>query len=212
MSEIARRQNSARQHWALPHGRHDRLVSTANWMLPSAIGVLVAFLVMAPLTVGSESSFVLDKRKVEMANERLKIQAARYRGTDAKGQPFQLSAGSAVQKSSAEPIVRMRDLDALIQLADGPTTVRADQGRYDMDSEQVAVDGPIAVRGPDNYALDTSDARVDLKTRQLRSTGAVTGTVRQGRFSGDAMTADFDARTVTLRGNARLRIDPRGTR
>ena len=69
--------------------------------------------------------------------------------------------------------------------------------------------GPIKVRGPNNYALDTTDAVVDLKTRRLRSTAAVTGTVRQGTFSGDSMRADLEARTVTLDGNARLRIDPR---
>ncbi|WP_407829732.1 hypothetical protein, partial [Staphylococcus aureus] len=84
-----------------------RIVTTANWVLPVLIGVLSAFLVMAPLTTGGDVSFVLDKNKVEVAKERLKIQAARYRGADQKGQPFELTAGSAIQKSSAEPIVRL---------------------------------------------------------------------------------------------------------
>lgn len=212
MSEVARQHRSKRQDWALPGGAHDKLVATANWLFPSLIGVLVAFLVMAPLTMGGESSFVLDKNKVEMASERLKIQAARYRGEDAKGQPFALSAGSAVQKSSAEPVVRLNDLAASIRLADGPATLRADTGRYDMDREEVKVDGPIALRGPQGYALDTRDATVDLKTRRLTSTGQVQGTARQGRFSGDTLNADLENRTVTLRGNARLRIDPRATK
>ena len=155
---------------------------------------------------------MLDKNKVEVAKERMKIEAARYRGTDGKGQPFELDAGSAVQKSSAEPIVRIQDLAAAIRLSDGPATVKAPSGRYDMDTEQVKVDGPIAVRGPNNYALDTQDAVVDLKTRQLQSTGAVTGTVRQGTFSANSMRADLESRTVRLDGNARLRIDPRATK
>ena len=209
MSEVALRTRSERQRWAQPGGRHDRLIATANRLLPLSIGVLFAFLVMAPLTMGGDASFVLDKNKVEVARERLKIQRARYRGTDAKGQPFALTAGSALQKSSAEPIVNIRDLAAAIRLSDGPAEMTAPTGRYDMDSEQVDVAGPIKVRGPNNYALDTTDAVVDLKTRRLRSTAAVTGTVRQGTFSGDSMRADLEARTVTLDGNARLRIDPR---
>jgi lipopolysaccharide export system protein LptC len=209
MSEVAIRTRSERQRWAQPGGRHDRLIATANRLLPLSIGVLFAFLVMAPLTMGGDASFVLDKNKVEVARERLKIQRARYRGTDAKGQPFALTAGSALQKSSAEPIVNIRDLAAAIRLSDGPAEMTAPTGRYDMDSEQVNVAGPIKVRGPNNYALDTNDAVVDLKTRRLRSTAAVTGTVRQGTFSGDSMRADLEARTVTLDGNARLRIDPR---
>ncbi|WP_341208588.1 LPS export ABC transporter periplasmic protein LptC [uncultured Sphingomonas sp.] len=209
MSDVALRVRSERQRWAQPGGRHDRVIAIANRALPASIGVLFAFLVMAPLTMGGDASFVLDKNRVEVAKERMKLREARYRGTDAKGQPFELDAGSAVQKSSAEPIVRIAEMAAAIQLSDGPATLTAPTGRYDMDSEQVNVDGPIKVRGPNNYTLDTDNAVVDLKSRRLRSTGAATGTVRQGTFSGDTMSADLEARTVTLDGNARLRFTPR---
>jgi lipopolysaccharide export system protein LptC len=212
LSAVGQRARSARQLWAAPGGRHDRIVSIGNGGLPIAVGVLTAFLVMAPLTMASESSFVLDKNKVDMATERLRMQNTRYRGTDAKGQPFALAAGSAVQKSSAEPVVRLNDLAAAIQLSDGPARLSAPAGRYDMDSEQVHVDGDIAVRARNNYALDTRDALVDLKSRRLQSGGEATGTVRQGSFRADTMAADLEARTVTLKGNARLRIVPKGTR
>ncbi len=202
----------ARRRWALPGSAHDRIVATANWVLPVLIGVLTAFLVMAPLTTGGDVSFVLDKNKVEVAKERLKIQSARYRGEDGKGQPFELTAGSAIQKSSAEPIVRLQKLAADIRLSDGPASLVANQGRYNMDTEQVTMEGPIAFRGPDGYTLDTHDATVDLKTRRLQSGGAVTGTVRQGTFSANRLDADLDTHTVTLTGNARLHIVPRGTR
>ncbi len=202
----------ARQRWAAPGSPHDRIVGAANWILPVLIGVLTAFLVMAPLTSGGDVSFVLDKNKVEVAKERLKIQAARYRGEDGKGQPFELTAGSAIQKSSAEPVVRLQQLAADIRLTDGPASLVANQGRYNMDTEQVSVDGPIAFRGPDGYTLDTRDATVDLKTRRMRSDNPVTGTVRQGTFSADRFDADLDTHTVTLTGNARLHIVPRRTK
>ncbi|WBH17533.1 LPS export ABC transporter periplasmic protein LptC [Sphingomonas radiodurans] len=212
MSDFAIRERTARQRWAAPGSRHDRIVGITHWLLPVLIGVLAAFLVMAPLTTGGDVSFVLDKNKVEVAKERLKIQRAQYRGSDAKGQPFTLNAGSALQKSSAEPIVQLDQLAAQIRLQDGPASITAPKGRYDMETEQVAVDGAIAFRGPNGYTLDTNNATVDLKTRRLQSGGAVTGTVAQGTFSANRLDADLEARTVTLRGNARLRVNPRGTR
>lgn len=212
MSEIAIRERTRRQRWAAPGSRHDKIIATTRWLLPVLIGVLAAFLVMAPLTTAGDVSFVLDKNKVEVARERLKIQRAQYRGSDAKGQPFTLAAGSAVQRSSAEPVVEISKLAAQIRLQDGPATLTAPTGRYDMESERVKVDGPIAFRGPDNYTLDTQDATLDLKTRTLQSTEGVTGTVSQGNFKADRLDADLEARTVTLRGNARLRVDPRGAR
>src|SRR3546814_4582116 len=65
-----------------------------------------------------------------------------------------ISAGSAVQRSSAEPIVQLDDLAAGIQLSDGPAKIAAPGGRYNMDSEKVALDGPITVRTASGYALD----------------------------------------------------------
>ena len=208
MSVQADQQRDVRRLWAQPGGSHDRLVALLKNWLPVAVGVLAALLATAPFTGGDKVSFVLDKNKVEVAKERLKIQAAQYRGQDAKGQPFVLDAGSAVQRSSAEPVVQLNRLAAAIRLQDGPARLTANTGRYDMESEQVKVDGPIAFRGPENYTLDTRDATVDLKTRRLQSTGAVTGTVPQGTFRGDRLRADLEERTVTLDGNARLRIVP----
>ena len=212
MSEIARRVRSQRQVWALPGSPHDKLVAALKVLLPIGIGVLGAFLVTAPLTASGDVSFVLDKHKVAVAHERLKIQAAQYRGEDGKGQPFSLDAQSAVQKSSAEPIVRIGGLKADISLDDGPATLTAPSGVYNMDSEQVEVGGPIAVKGPRGYSLQTSDATVDLKTRTLQSGSAVTGTVSQGTFSGDRMHADLANRSVTLDGHAHLRIVPHRAR
>ncbi|WP_176484696.1 LPS export ABC transporter periplasmic protein LptC [Sphingomonas spermidinifaciens] len=209
MSEIAVRVRTERQRWAAPGSRHDALVRLLQVVLPMGIGILAAFLVMAPLFMGGDVSFVLDKNKVDIAAERMRIQAARYRGADDKGRAFELDAGSAVQKSSAERVVRLNQLAAGIELQDGPATIKADQGRYDMETDRVAVDGPIAVRAADGYALDTRDATVDLRTRRLRSGGAVTGSTPQGNFSGNRLEADLEARTVRIVGDARLRIVPK---
>jgi len=203
---------SARQRWAAPGGRHDRFVTLLNTGLPVGIGVLAAFLVMAPLTAGNEVSFVLDKNKVEVAKERMKLQAATYRGQDDKGQPFALNAGSAVQQSSSVPVVQINGMAADLSLDDGPATLRADKGRYDLNTEQMKVDGPIAFRAANGYRLDTSDATIDLKAKTMNSQGKVTGTVPQGNFSADTLNADLEGRTVRLSGNARLRFVPGGTK
>lgn len=208
MSEVAARVRSERQIWAAPGSGHDRVVRISRALLPILIGVLAAFLVMAPLTSRGDVSFLLDKNKVEVAKERLLLQKANYRGADDKGRPFALNAGSAVQRSSTEQIVQLSKLSAAISLPDGPATLVANKGRYNMTSEEVMMDGPILFQAADGYRLDTHDATVDLKTRQLQSGGAVTGTVPQGNFSANDMKADLETHTVTLNGNARLRIVP----
>jgi len=76
----------------------------------------------------------------------------------------------------------------------------------------VTLDGPINFHDSDGYNLKTSDATIDLKTRKLQSTGAVNGSAPQGTFSADHMSADLESHTVTLDGDARLRIVPGKTK
>ena len=199
---------SQRRSWAHPGSSHDRMVRLSLVALPIGIGVLAAFLVTAPLLMGGDVSFVLDKNKVDIAPERLRIESAEYRGADTRGRPFHLHAGSAIQRSSAEPVVQLNDLSAEIRLEEGPASIRADRGHYDLNSQQVAVDGPLRFQTSDGYTLNTHDATVDLKTRRLQSGGAVSGNTPTGTFSANRLSADLERRTVSLDGNARLRIVP----
>lgn len=208
-----RRERTARARLALPGGRHDRLIRLLALGLPLGIGVLAAFLVMAPLYSGGDASFVLDKNKVERSHERLKIAAAQYRGQDDKGQPFTLDAGSALQRTSAEKVVELARIDGRLQLADGPATIHADRGTYDMTGEQLHAIGPITALGPKGWRLDTQDATADLKTRTLASGGGTaSGTLPQGSFTAARMHADLESRTVTLDGHAHLHIAPARTK
>ena len=206
MLDPARSARSALQQWAAPGGRHDRIIARARIALPAIIGVLSAGLVFVPLASRSEVSFVLAKDNVQIARERMRVTAATYRGEDGKGQPFQLTAGSAVQATSRDPVVKLNDLTANILLKDGPASLHADTGRYDMDREIVSVVGPVVFVSSGGYRLQTRDVAIGLKTRKLASGGPVDGRMPLGSFSADRIEADLGARSVTLEGRARLHI------
>ena len=207
MSERADHDRTMRRLWAAKGSSHDRIVRILRYGLPLVIGVVAAVLVFSPLTQRTEISFLLAKDKVQMAPERMKVTRAEYRGQDSKGQPFALLAGSAVQKSSAEPIVRMQQLSGAIRLQDGPATIAAAEGQYNMNTEKVSVPGTVKVRSADGYAIDASNVAIDLKSRSLVGTGGVNGALNIGQFSANQLSADLDQRVVRLSGNAKLRIN-----
>lgn len=207
MSRLADSQRTIRQQWALPGGSHDKTVRLLKSVLPIAVGVLAAFLISAPFAMQGEVSFLLDKREVDLAGERLKVNEALYRGQDSRGRPFSLRAGSAVQKTSREPVVEMKDLSARILMSDGPAVMTAGTGRYYMETEQVGVVGPVQIDSAGGYRLTTRDVDIDLKQRTMNSQGAVNGRMPLGTFSANHLQADLEGRTVTLNGNARLRIE-----
>ena len=67
MSELANQERATKQRWAVPGSSHDKIVRFAKIGLPSAVGIVIAFLAMAPLDRRGDVSFILDKKKVENA-------------------------------------------------------------------------------------------------------------------------------------------------
>jgi lipopolysaccharide export system protein LptC len=206
MAEAATGPASAKPRWARPGSGHDRLVRWSKVALPSAVGVIVAVLAVAPLHKKGDVSFILDKNKVQSAPEQMRVEGARYTGTDEKGQQFVMTANRAVQRSSENPIVDIAGMFARIDQAHGPMVVSADHARYNLESQRVAVDGPVHVSGADGFRLNTSNVLVDLKTQRLATQAPAEGATNLGQFRANRVTADLTTHTVVLQGGARLKI------
>jgi lipopolysaccharide export system protein LptC len=206
MAETAAEERVVKQRWAEPGSAHDWLVRWLKILLPAGAGVLLVLLALAPLERKGDVSFILDKKKVQSAPERMRAEAARYTGTDNKGQPFVMTANKAVQPSSDNPIVDVNGMFARLTQEQGPLLIAADQGRYNLDTQTVEVVGPVKVTGTDGFTLNTSDVTVDLKGRQLASEGPAQGTMRLGQFRAEHISADLGTHTIVLQGGARLKI------
>ncbi len=199
---------SKRQHFAAPGGSHDRLIGFLSRALPMGVGVIAALMIITPLSPRGEVSFLLDRNEVAVIDERLSVDNAMYRGRDAKGRPFSITAGEAVQRSSVEGLVRMRELVAQLLLTEGPARLTAPGGTYDIDEEVVTINGAVKVRAADGYAMTARGVVIDLEERVIRGDDGIEGQIPAGSFSANSMRADLAARTITLDGNARLTMIP----
>lgn len=206
MSELAERQRLLRRARAASGSAHDRLIGAARVLLPVSVAVLAGVLAFAPVTIGRDLSFILSKDRVAVARERMRITRASYRGSDGKGQPFRLDAASAVQATSRDPIIRLHTLDGHIVLASGPATITGQQGRYDPNTQRLAIDGPVRFDGTGGYHIVTENVLLDMTTKILVSRGPASGTIPTGTFAADRMRADLDTKVVDLVGRARLHI------
>ena len=207
MSELVEGRREAKRGWARPGGAHDWLMRFLKIVLPAGVGLLLAYLLLSPLSKEKEISFLLDKNKVDQARERLKMQSAEYRGLDDKGRAFSIQAAQAVQAKSSVPIVDIGGMSARIQLDEGPATITADRAKYNMDTQKVDVLGPILFTAADGYRLETRDVALDLNKQTAVSGGGVEGRMRLGRFTAGGMTVDLPQRRVILTGRPRLHIE-----
>lgn len=198
----------ARRRAMLPGSPRDRRVAAARILFPLAAFLLFAALILWPLSTSRELSFLLSKDAAGEAGERMRLTGALYRGTTTRGEPFELSARSAVQKTSQVPVVVLQDLRARIEQADGPAVMTARSGLYNLETDRLQVSGPIEVAGAGGYRLDARDVTVDLATRTVVSADPVSGELPMGRFSAERFTAELDGRRVVLEGRVKLRLEP----
>lgn len=195
-----------RQRAALPGSSRDTVFGLLKWLLPAAALAVLATIVILPLSKAQEFSFLLDKDKVAMAEERLRLDNAVYRGETSKGEAFTISAAGAVQRSSAVPIVELRSLRARLNMADGPATVIAPAGRYFLERDKLQITGPVTMDSANGYSLDSATVDVDLATRAVVTRAPVTGTLPIGDFRAGNLRADIQGRKVVLAGGVHLRI------
>jgi lipopolysaccharide export system protein LptC len=207
-TEKAAQLRSDRQHFAAPGGSHDKAIRFLGRALPMGVGAIAALMIITPLSPRGEVSFLLDRNKVAVIDERSRVDNAMYRGQDIEGRPFSLTAARAVQQSSAEGVVRMNDMAARILLSDGPALLEAVEGAYELDAETMVVPGSMEMTAADGYRVLMTNVSVSLNSKRAAGEGGVTGTIPAGTFSANRLEADLEARTIALVGNARLRMVP----
>lgn len=207
-TQDAKELRRGRQAFAAPGGIHDGLVRFLGAALPIGVGIVAALMVITPLSPRGEISFLLDRDEVAQIEERLRVDNALYRGTDKQGRPFSLTAHEAVQISSSEGVVRLRDVVARIMLNEGPAQLTAQGGAYSLESEIMRVEGPLQVTAADGYRIVANGVSIDLANKRMTGTNGVEGAIPAGTFSADRLEADLEARVVALDGHARLRMVP----
>lgn len=198
-----------RQRRALPGSAHEKLMVRLKWLLPSLAALLLALIIIWPLSSVQEFSFLLAKDNVEMATERLRVDRASYRGETARGEPFLIEAEKAVQKTSAVAEVELTRLQARIEGRDGLALVTAPAGTYFLNDDNLRVSGPIRLDSAAGYTVETGTVDIDMNTRSLVSREAVSGEIPIGRFNADHLEADLQGRVLILEGRAHLRIKGR---
>ncbi len=208
MSQQADQIRNRRRAFAFPGGRLDKAVKLLAVLLPALVGAIAAAMLIAPLGPRGEVSFLLDRNKVDTASERLRVDDAMYRGRDNAGRPFSVTAGDAVQRSASVPVVQLSDLTARMLLSSGPAVLAAPAGRYQIQDQQLTVDGIVRFATADGYRMTVNNVSVDLPARTVVGSGGVQGAVPAGTFSANSIEADLEARIVALQGNARLRMVP----
>ena len=153
-------------------------------------------------------------RQLQMSYERLgrlendlTMVKPRLAGADAKGNPFVITAESAVQDAHNPKKASLKNLEADLALDKRNwVNARASSGMVDMNSGQLELSGGIDVYTATGYELHSNSASADLKQSVIHGHEPVTGQGPEGTLRADEFHADRATNILTLHGHVHMTL------
>jgi lipopolysaccharide export system protein LptC len=153
-------------------------------------------------------------RQLQMSYERLgriendlTMVKPRLTGADAKGNPFVITADSAVQDAHNTKKASLKNLEADLTLdKQNWVNARARRGVVDMGSGELELNGGIDVFTATGYELHSNSASANLKQSVVHGHETVTGQGPQGTLRADSFHADRATSILTLNGHVHMTL------
>jgi lipopolysaccharide export system protein LptC len=153
-------------------------------------------------------------RQLQMSYERLgriendlTMVKPRLAGADAKGNPFVITADSAVQDAHDPKKASLKNLEADLTLdKQNWVNARARAGMVDMNTGALELRGGIDVFTATGYELHSSSASANLKQSIIHGHEPVTGQGPQGTLRADEFHADRATNLLTLSGHVQMTL------
>lgn len=153
-------------------------------------------------------------RQLQMSYERLghiendlTMVKPRLAGADAKGNPFVITADTAVQDAHNAKRASLKNLEADLALdKKNWLNARARTGMVDMTTGALELRGGIDVFSATGYELHSNSASANLKQSIIHGHEPVTGQGPQGTLRADEFHADRATNILTLSGNVHMTL------
>lgn len=190
-------------------GRHRRTVSIAKFVLPALAAVLLVALAVFPnLRSGANFGRISYKKQATAPHSALsRMSAARYRGVDAQGQKFTITARHALQVSSNRLSLTRPKGD--ITLNSGAwLLLDARTGLYHQKTQMLGLAGKVTLYRDDGTTLDTHRAAIDLKNGTASGGDPVFAYGPFGKLRAkDGFAVEDRGATILFKGMSHLTLD-----
>jgi len=211
--------NLLRQHHARRHARMRQYSRAVRWMkvvLPFFAFILIGLIFFT----GSDRGAVIDLENAAdaaMLGAGLKLENPRFAGVTDDGDPFILTARSALPDGATPDRIDLEHPTGEVRLSDGITlVVTAADGRMYRKSEQLHLSGGVEMETSNGYRAVTQVVALDLAAKTAVAPGAIEATGPRGDIRADRMQVrrmGKDNRDVAVRfeGNVRVIYRPKGS-
>lgn len=198
----------------LANSSHSAFVGAMKVVLPAVAVGLILLVVAWPQFRSNENSFRIGLANVTPDDSRdLRMVNPRYEGIDKRGEPFTITADSAVKTAPTSDVIELEKPQADITLKRGNwVTLKADYGAYREQDQQLDLIGSVDLFHDDGYEFRTLSARINLVTNYAEGDDPVQGQGPAGDIQSQGFRIYDKGERVVFLGKAHLLLRPRATK
>jgi len=197
----------------LGSSRYSSFVNAMKVVLPAVALGIILLVVAWPQFRAQKEGFHLGIANLSRNDvENLRMVHPRYQGLDKRGEPFTVTALTAIKRKPTSDVVELDTPQADITLNRGNwVTLKADFGAYREQDQQLDLIGKVSLYQDEGYEFHTLSARIDMANNTATGDDPVQG---QGPF-GDVTSQGFrildKGARVIFTGKAHLTLRPKAT-
>ncbi len=183
--------------------------------LPILALVLIATFFFNTRQSGVDDAFLDDFAEIDASPQNLKTAKPKFTGVDARGNPYEVTAKSALQQTDGGKVVDLEAPRAVTSTGDGQSVVAAKTGVFDADAKRLDLRDDVTFEhkvGGTIYVLRTPAATYTIDNRVVASDAGVDGAGTDGALlKADRMNANDREGKLVFEGNVSMRVYPRRT-
>lgn len=184
--------------------RYSRFVQVMKRALPISAAVIAAIVLAFALQPGEASRFAMTLSRIGQLENDLSMSNPRLTGSDDSGQPFVVTAQSAIQDASDTKRAQLKKVEADITLKDGTwINMVSDAGVVDTEKRMLDLSGNISIFSDNGYEAHSPTASVDLKTGIIHGRQQVNVQGPLGTLTADGFEIHRSTKKLFFKGNVK---------
>mgnify|MGYP002633364771 CR=1 FL=1 len=190
--------------------KYSRFVSLMKVSLPLAAAALIMVLAAWPQTQDEGPSFRVSLAAIPDGDAGdTGMTRARFIGTDAKDQPFVITADSAIPDALRPEKIRLKTMQADLTLENGSwISMMSGAGLYDRTAQSLSLLDGVEVFADDGFALQTATAEIDLTSGSAWGRQAVQAHGPMGTLDADSFRMEREGQRLHFEGHVRMILQP----
>ncbi len=187
--------------------RYTRFVTIAKRALLLAALALIAAVLAYSLQPRENNRVAMTFERMGKVSNDLAMIKPKLTGTDDDGNPFTVTADSAVQDGRSARRARLNDVQADMTLKNsGWMSATAKTGLVDAAAKKLSLWGGVSIFSDSGYELHTEGVRVDLANGLARGDHEVKGQGPLGTLRADRFRVDRQNQRIFLMGHVHMTI------